>query len=40
MRWRMALVMRQTHIEIFGEGYALYGIEVGDKFKTVENAMK
>ena len=27
-------------IEIFGKGYALYGIEVGDKLKTVENAMK
>ena len=27
-------------IEIFGKGYALYGIEVGDKLKSVENAMK
>ena len=27
-------------IEIFGKGYALYGIEIGEKLKTVENAMK
>ena len=27
-------------IEICGVGYELYGIEVGDKLKTVENAMK
>lgn len=28
------------YIELFGEGYALYGIEIGEKLKTVENAMK
>ena len=28
------------YIELTGEGYALYGIEIGDKLKTVESAMK
>lgn len=28
------------YIELTGEGYALYGVEIGDKIKTVENAMK
>ena len=28
------------YIELTGEGYALYGIGVGDKLKTVENSMK
>lgn len=28
------------YIELTGEGYALYGIEIGDKLKTVENSMK
>ena len=28
------------YIELTGEGYALYGIEIGDKLKNVESAMK
>ena len=28
------------YIQLSGEGYALYGVEIGDKLKTLENAMK